>query len=140
MTTDQICKDCRHEGRTGPPLNAPFPGPRCFRHHHARRKLVRARNSDRRYSLEDGQYDKILEAQGGGCGWCGRPPRKDGRRLARDHDHSCCPGKTSCGKCVRGLLCWSCNKALHHLGDDPVRVERGADYLRNWPTRKLMTS
>lgn len=40
-------------------------------------------------------------------------------RLAVDHDHACCPGHYSCGKCVRGLLCQDCNIAAGKLRDDP---------------------
>lgn len=30
-----------------------------------------------------------------------------------DHDHSCCPGRRSCGKCVRGGLCRRHNTLVH---------------------------
>jgi hypothetical protein len=49
--------------------------------------------------------------------------------LAVDHNHQCCSSKTSCGRCVRGLLCHACNKALGLLGDDADRVVAAVVYL-----------
>jgi hypothetical protein len=51
--------------------------------------------------------------------------------LAWDHDHNCCPGKYSCGRCVRGLLCRSCNLALGYLKDSPDRLLSLVNYLRS---------
>lgn len=64
-----------------------------------------------KYSITADQFDAMMEAQNGLCGICGKPPVEN-RRLAVDHDHRCCPGPKSCGKCVRGLLCTSCNPKL----------------------------
>lgn len=49
--------------------------------------------------------------------------------LAIDHDHACCPGRASCGKCVRGKLCRGCNQGLGSFGDDPARLLEAVAYL-----------
>ena len=83
----------------------------------------------RQFGLSQDEYDEMLVAQGGGCAICGGHSR-DGSRLAIDHDHSCCAGKFSCGKCVRGLLCGECNRALGKFGDNYDLVARAAAYLK----------
>lgn len=65
-----------------------------------------------RYGIEVEQYDLMLREQGGHCRLCPRTPEDEGRALAVDHDHACCPGRKSCGRCLRGLLCTSCNNRL----------------------------
>ena len=49
---------------------------------------------------------------------------------AVDHDHGCCPGGLSCGKCIRGILCRKCNVAIGYLNDDPTLARAAADYLK----------
>jgi len=89
------------------------------------------------YGLAPGQYAELLAYQGGACFICRRKPGL--KRLACDHDHSCCPGPISCGKCVRGLLCRGCNRdVLGHLKDDPAAFQRAIDYLAEPPARKVL--
>ena len=76
-----------------------------------------------RHGLTEEGYKKLLEYQGGRC-ICG----SDGPFVV-DHDHSCCPGKTGCAKCVRGLLCQACNSAIGFARDDAVLLRQLADYL-----------
>jgi hypothetical protein len=104
----------------------------------AQRKERRAKNPEQvrmwnlrnKYGLTMVGYQELMERQGGGCAVCGATPAQNGRVLAVDHDHACCPGVYSCGKCVRGLLCHHCNTGLGHFVDSPERLEAAAAYLR----------
>lgn len=90
------------------------------------------------YSITREQYDQILTAQGGRCAVCHRELKK--RNYCVDHDHSCCAGPTSCGKCVRGLICSPCNKYLGYIRDDPDTGGRIAAYLNSPPAKKVLVS
>ena len=89
------------------------------------------------FGISAEQYDKLMERQGSVCAACGKPESAIGwksgkvKRLAVDHDHSCCPGESSCGRCVRGLLCTRCNLGCGYFDDDPEILERMAQYLRH---------
>jgi hypothetical protein len=80
------------------------------------------------YKMTVADYERMLAVQDGRCAACGDLP-SGGIRLAVDHDHACCPGKESCGKCVRALLCQSCNGAAGLLRDSPDRAMALAAYL-----------
>lgn len=84
----------------------------------------------RRYGLTVERYDEILARQSGGCGICGEAC-PSGRRLAVDHDHECCPRHAlrTCGQCVRGLLCMTCNSALGVFRDSPRLLAAAIGYL-----------
>lgn len=98
-----------------------------------KRKYLDAQNGARRvklFGLTPAQYARMLEAQGGGCGICGGL-NTSGRALSVDHDHACCSGEKSCGKCVRGLLCENCNHGLGNFRDSPDRMRAAIRYLAN---------
>lgn len=84
-----------------------------------------------RHGISVAEYNGLLDKQGGTCAVCGNPC-PSGRNLAVDHDHSCCPGYHSCGKCVRGLLCCNCNRAIGLLKDDPKLALAVVDYLEGY--------
>lgn len=84
-----------------------------------------------RYSLSDERASGLFEAYGCGNGGCGSV-----EDLHLDHDHSCCDKgkygtshKVSCGECVRGWLCRSCNWALGLMQESPGRIQGLLDYL-----------
>jgi Recombination endonuclease VII len=84
-----------------------------------------------KYRLSLERYREILAAQDGKCAICGTDGPSDIRtgRFHVDHDHACCPGKESCGKCIRGLLCHFCNTALGNFKDDPDNLLAALSYL-----------
>lgn len=80
------------------------------------------------YGLTPEEFGDILISQGCGCAICAtKNPGKKGWHV--DHNHACCPGKRSCGKCVRGILCAKCNVAIAMLGDDPELMIAAAAYV-----------
>lgn len=48
-----------------------------------------------------------------------------------DHDHACCSGKFTCGKCVRGFVCHRCNLIMRDGKDDTNLMKRAIIYLEN---------
>lgn len=144
----RVCKEAG-DNRQHAKRPAPHPGPRCTTCHRKKLAEVRQRNRERkvleRFHLTSEVRQAILDAQGGVCPICERAreasaSRRGGRRLATDHDHACCPGPTSCGECVRGLLCGRCNDVLAHFRDDPEAFLRGAAYLRHPPAQAVILS
>jgi hypothetical protein len=84
-----------------------------------------------KYRLSVDAYEALLESQGRACAICRIDTPTDIRtsRFHVDHDHACCPGARSCGKCVRGLLCHACNTALGNFQDDPERLIAALAYV-----------
>lgn len=80
------------------------------------------------YGITLEHYEKLLADQGGVCAICGVVD-VDGRTLHVDHDHGCCPDRRSCGQCIRGLLCSSCNTGIGMLGEDAKRLWSAMMYL-----------
>lgn len=81
----------------------------------------------RKYNITIFDYNEMLAEQDCRCKVC----HTQSYTLAVDHDHSCCPGAESCGKCIRGLLCKKCNAGLGQFNDDPVLLLAAAKYLQS---------
>lgn len=82
-----------------------------------------------KYGLTPDAYAALLEAQGGRCAICGVSEAESPHPLVVDHDHSCCPSSRTCGACVRGILCRSCNVGIGLLKDDGELVLAAHRYL-----------
>lgn len=142
------CKDCAAEGiTTVRPIyvvkGKPVPGPRCCTHHRAftksRRQAAHGKRVELTYSISREDYAAIYRAQGNACAICQRATGAT-KNLAVDHDHACCDGPVSCGKCVRGLLCSVCNVYLGRMRDDPEAFMRGYEYLKRPPAQSVLLS
>ena len=71
-------------------------------HVHVERERNKANDIWKRYRMRPEQYQEFIKD---GCAVCGT--HED---LCVDHDHSCCPGSRTCGKCIRGALCKKHNR------------------------------
>jgi hypothetical protein len=83
------------------------------------------------YNLTPEQYEALFTAQNGCCAICGVNRMLLQNNLSVDHDHSCCSGDKSCGKCIRGLLCMRCNSAIGLLQDNANIIRKAAQYIED---------
>lgn len=93
-----------------------------------------------KYHMTPESYEAMLLAQGGVCSICHKPEtlQRGGAilPLAIDHDHACCPGRFSCGKCIRGLICHAHNTGLGYFHDEIEELLAAIEYLENWQLKK----
>ena len=80
------------------------------------------RHLRRMYKMTPEQFNEILARQGGHCYFCPRGP--DQFQMVVEHDHRCCPGgrHTTCGKCVRAIVCKRCNSRIGWIEGDWDRI------------------
>lgn len=139
MPPAKRCKECP----PGTRRKANYPGPRCGEHHRGvtaqRKEAAWAKRLWETYHITPEQYWAIYKYQGGVCYGCRRAKGTGRKKLSVDHDHACCNGPVSCGKCVRGLLCSPCNRdVLGHLRDDPEAFQRFITYINDPPARRVL--
>lgn len=75
-----------------------------------------------RYKIDADLYYEMIK---NGCEVCG-----SFEKLRVDHDHACCPGSKTCGKCIRGILCHKCNSAEGYLQSDLDLIMKLYQYVR----------
>lgn len=109
----------------------------------------REANPGLKHGLTAEQYWGMWTRQDDKCAICAKRFDRGGTGATRpciDHDHAHCPGGSGCPKCVRSLLCNSCNVMLGRAFDDPVmlrrlkptrkfsreRIDSGVAYLEYW--------
>lgn len=91
----------------------------------------------RRKYGKDLNYDELILIQDNKCASCGTDdPGKPYKFFQVDHDHACCPGKITCGKCIRGLLCNNCNTGISRLDDSVEKLKKAIIYIENWHSKK----
>lgn len=126
---DPRCKQCKHLARVD------------LRNTHP---IVRMRNDRRsainKMGLTEIVYSYMWYQQNRVCALCEEPETAKSSTgniiaLAVDHDHACCPQKTACRKCIRGLLCKSCNLILGRIEVKPKLIDKFqlTEYLQRRP-------
>ena len=106
------CKNCRTEQARK--HRADFPD--LYRHYEYKKK----------YKITLEIYNKVLDEQNGVCAICKGTWSKV---LVVDHDHDCCPDEKTCGKCLRALLCGSCNAGLGWFKHNAEIMQSAIQYI-----------
>lgn len=104
---------------------------KAIRYHreYARRNALKNKLAKYRLTLEE--WEDLLAECGGRCSIC-QVDLPTVSEQCVDHDHSCCGPGGSCGKCVRAILCRTCNFGIAAFRDHPGLMRRGAGYLERY--------
>jgi hypothetical protein len=81
----------------------------------------REHNLKNKFGISLGDFEEMLQNQGGVCLICKGPPTGKGDYHV-DHDHIT--------QKIRGLLCHGCNTGIGSLKDSPELLEAAANYIR----------
>lgn len=74
-----------------------------------------------RYGLTPQEKEAMWLLQYGCCAVCLAPISLEDCHI--DHDHQCCLGTKTCGQCIRGLLCRTCNLVIGFAESDPEKLD-----------------
>lgn len=87
----------------------------------------------KKYGITIIDYINLLVSQNYTCLFCDKKEgyMQNGKRrsLEVDHDHKCCSSDKCCGKCVRGLVCMSCNLKLGYIEKDMEATKQMVEYI-----------
>ena len=88
------------------------------------------------YNITVEIYNKMLIDQNGLCDIC-ETQITSKRYFDVDHNHFCCSGYRSCGKCVRGLICFNCNSVLGHSKERIDILEKTVKYIKKYSWKDM---
>lgn len=91
----------------------------------------------RNYNLTPEEFENLFMEQGLKCASCGSDNPRWVKGWCVDHDHSCCKGLPTCGKCIRGILCMPCNMAAGVMKDNTQDLEALVKYLKKMKENSL---
>lgn len=108
------CKKCIAELKKG------------YRSSEAQRAKSKAYAMWYKYGISWDEYTEFIKD---GCEACGSL-----KNLSIDHDHNCCPGTKTCGKCLRGALCRGCNTLEGFVRANPASLNGVIAYMKKHGT------
>lgn len=89
-----------------------------------------------RYGMTREEVLLLAMEQDNRC-WICRKEFENFSSMMTDHDHLCCPShRKTCGKCIRGLLCNSCNIGLGAFKDNLLFLSNAIKYLEHFKNKE----